>query len=176
VSRVAGTANREQLDEHDWEIITRLGYAMARAQLFEFAMVKMREAQQHDLNLPLEERWVEIAKWLKESAGTTSGRLEVPKPIRKDLIALVESRNAVAHHAYRSYVAARGNRGDRAVEEWAAWFEAQVEKLGPAYNAVMSIALALRDETLDDEGLLRVWRESIPEPVEPVSFPSPAAD
>ena len=93
-----------------------------------------------------------------------------------DLIELVESRNAVAHHSYRAYLAARGNRGDRAVEEWAAWFNTQIGKLGPAYNAVTSIALLLREETLDDEGLLRVWRESIPAPVEPLSFPCPAAD
>jgi hypothetical protein len=39
----------EQLDEHDHTVITRLGYAIARAQLFEFAMVKLLEAQRQDM-------------------------------------------------------------------------------------------------------------------------------
>ena len=100
----------EQLDEHDHTVITRLGYGVARAQLFEFAMVKLLEAQRQDMAIPLDERWPEIRTWLKASAGRTSGKLDVPEPIRKDLLAVVECRNVVAHHAYRTYLTARENR------------------------------------------------------------------
>ena len=36
----------------------------------------------------------------------------------------------------------------------------------------MSIVIALRDEALDDEGLVKVWRNWIPEPVDPVFVPT----
>ena len=55
-----------------------------------------------------------------------------PKPIREDLVAVVECRNVVAHHAYRTYLVARRNRGDRAIDEWVSWFDEQINKLGPA--------------------------------------------
>jgi hypothetical protein len=167
--------NEENLDEHDETILLALGYAVARAQLFEHAMLKMLEAQQHDLDVPLDERWAEIRDWLRESAGTTSGRLQVPKPIRNDLSAVVEARNRVAHDCYRMYFTARGNRGDRAVAEWGDWFVTQTKKFGKAYNGVISITLALREGELDEEGLVRVWREWVPDPVEPMVFPSVAA-
>jgi hypothetical protein len=168
--------NRENLDEHDETIVLLLGYAVARAQLFEHAMLKMLEAQKHDLDVPLDQRWAEIWKWLKESAGTTSGRLRVPKPIRKDLSAVVEARNRVAHDSYRMYTTARGNRGDHTVAEWGDWFATQTKKFGDAYNGVMSITMALREGELDDEGLIGVWRSWVRDPVEPMSFPPVAAD
>ena len=134
-------------------------------------MVRLLEVQRHDLAVPLDERWLEIRGWLKQSAGTTSTELRVPKPIRKDLAALVECRNKVVHESYRTYVVARDNRGQRAVDEWSAWFGAQTDKLGPAYNAVTSLTTALRAESLDDEGLIRVWREWAPEPVRVFTWP-----
>jgi hypothetical protein len=73
------------------------------------------------------------------------------------------------------YVTARGNRGDRAVAEWGDWFVTQTKKFGKAYNGVISITLALREGELDEEGLVRVWREWVPDPVEPMVFPSVAA-
>jgi hypothetical protein len=85
---------------------------------------------------------------------------------------VVECRNIVAHHAYRTYLTARENRGNRAVDEWISWFDEQIEKLGPAYNGVMAIVIALRDEALDDEGLVKVWRNWIPEPVGPAFVPT----
>jgi hypothetical protein len=138
-------------------------------------MLKMLEAQQHDLDVPLDERWVEIRDWLRESAGTTSGRLRGPKPIRNDLSAAVEARNRVAHDSYRMYVTARGNRGDRAVAEWGDWFVTQTKKFGKAYNGLISITRALREGELDDAGLVRLWRQWVPDPVEPMAFPSVAA-
>jgi hypothetical protein len=41
------------LDSADLSIVTRLGYATALAQLFEFAMLKLLEVQRHDLKVPL---------------------------------------------------------------------------------------------------------------------------
>jgi dolichyl-phosphate-mannose--protein O-mannosyl transferase len=71
-------------------------------------LVKLLEVQRQDTAMPLDERWPEIRKWLKASAGKTSGKLAVPGAIRKDLIALVECRNRVVHDAYRAYQAALG--------------------------------------------------------------------
>jgi hypothetical protein len=45
------------------------------------------------------------------------------------------------------------------------------KKLGTAYNGVISITQELRKGKLDDEGLVRVWREWVPNTVEPISFP-----
>lgn len=89
---------------------------------------------------------------------------------------MVECRNAVAHFAYRAYVTGRGNRGDRAVAEWADWFVTQSEQLGRAYNGVVSVTAALRPEELDDEGLTTVWRRWVADPVERLSYPAVAAD
>jgi hypothetical protein len=168
--------DRENLDQHDKTILLALGYAVARAQLLEHSMLKMLEAQQHNLDVPLDERWAEIREWLGESAGRTSGRLRVPRPIRQDLSAVVEARNRVAHDSYRMYVTARGNRGDRAVAEWGDWFVTQTEEFGKAYNGVMSITVALRESELDDEGLIGVWRMWVPDSIEPMSFPAVTAD
>ena len=60
----------EQLDDHDKRVVQRLGYAIARAQLFEFAMAKLLEAQRHDLSVPLDDRWDEISRWLAMTAHT----------------------------------------------------------------------------------------------------------
>jgi hypothetical protein len=148
---------------------------MARAQLFEHAMVKLLEVQRHDLAVPLEPRWAEISQWLMAPAGTTSRRPNIPERIRADLKAIVDCRNSVAHASYRGYVAAREKRGARAVDAWTEWFDEQISKLGVAYNGVMSITAAVRDGSLNDDALTRERRKWVTEPVAPLSFPPTAA-
>jgi hypothetical protein len=167
--------NMQRLDEHDETIIALLGYAVARAQLFEYAMAKLLEVQRHDPAVPLDERWPEITTWLTAGGRENTRRARLPRAIKQDLRAVVEARNAVAHVAYCAYVTGRGNRGDCAVDEWSTWLGDQTDKLGPAYNGVMSIVAALREEGLDEEGLLRSWRTWIPAPIEPLSYPAVAS-
>jgi hypothetical protein len=57
----------ESIDDLDRDVVLRLGYAVARAQLLEFAMAKLLEAQRQDMAVPLGERWDEIRGWLRQT-------------------------------------------------------------------------------------------------------------
>jgi len=166
----------EKLDRHDGAILSLLGYAAARSQLFEFAMLKLLEVQRHDLSVPLDERWTEIERWLTTfTAGRMAKELRVPEALAADLRAVVDRRNVVTHHSYRFYVARREKVGDRAVEEYTDWFDEQAATLGYAYNGLMAIVSARRDDSAtDDEAVLELWRESVPAPVEGMSIPGQA--
>jgi hypothetical protein len=84
----------EQLEEDDYPVLARLGYALARAQLFELALMKLLEAQRFDVDQPLEERWNEILGWLtKWTAGKAAKKLHLPEPIAADLLNIVRRRN-----------------------------------------------------------------------------------
>lgn len=162
----------EELDDLDRTILSRLGYAVARAQLWEFAMLKLLESQRHELEMPFADRWLEIERWLtKWPAGRIAHELHVPEAVAADLTAIVARRNLVAHHAWRFYLAGREKRGDRAVAAHAAWLDEQAAAMGRAYNGIMALVAKTREEgQADEDGVLAVWRRHVHEPV---SHPQP---
>jgi hypothetical protein len=134
----------ESLDEQDYRVLARLGYAVARAQLWEFAMLKLVETQRHDPNEPLDDRWPEIETWLtKWTAGKIAREMHVPDEVAADLKTAAARRNVVAHHAWRYYISARGKRGDSAVAHYCEWFDEEARMMGLAFNGVMTIRAAL---------------------------------
>jgi hypothetical protein len=168
----------EQLDDDDRTILCQLGYATARGQLFEFAILKLIEAQRHDLSVPLDDRWDEVEKWLTTwTAGRAANELRVPEAVGADLRAIVRRRNLVAHHSWRFYLGWRGKVGDRAVAEYTDWFVEQARLMGLAYNGVMTILGRLRDSANppEDADVIALWRGCVPDPVEDVSVPDQAA-
>jgi hypothetical protein len=161
----------ERLDDRDRDVLCRLGYAMARAQLWELAMLKLIEAQRHDVTVPLDDRWDDVKEWLKLPAGRAAGELGVPAPVAADLRAIVERRNLVAHHAWRFYIAAREKRGEAAADAHAAWLDDQARTMGFAYNGVMALVQRTRrDANASDDALVRLWRRSVRAPI-PSSSP-----
>jgi hypothetical protein len=173
--RAATVVRVENLDEHDRTILSRLGYAVARSQLFEYAMLKVLEAQRHDLTVPLDERWSEVERWLRLTAGAAARELRLPEAVVADLKAVVARRNLVVHHAYRFYFVTREKRGDGAVEDYLAWFDDQARMLGGAYNGLIWIAemVSKTPETPpDDEAVLTLWRRAMPTPVEDCELPA----
>jgi hypothetical protein len=169
----------ETIDEQDYAILARLGYAVARAQLFEFAMLKLVEAQRHDPAEPLDERWSEVETWLtKWTAGKISKELAVPEEIATDLRNAVARRNVVAHHAWRFYVGARAKRGDSAVAEYSDWLDEEARIMGRAYGGLLTIMHALKGSTtpLATAAVLAIWREHLPTPVHGVTVPGPEPD
>jgi hypothetical protein len=158
----------EELDDRDLRVIEQLGYAVARAQLLEVQMVRLLEAQRHDLAVPLDDRWDEISKWLRLTAGQLKDHLRVPEVVAKDLKALVGRRNDVAHHAWVRYVAARGiQTTDTAPEDWVEWLAEQARLLGVAYNALVELTAMLRnDERVEDADVESLWRRHVDRPVE----------
>ena len=162
-------AEKESLDEEDYRVLARLGYAVARAQLWEFAMLKLVETQRHDSAVPLDDRWPEIETWLtKWTAGKVARELSVPDEIAVDLITAANRRNVVAHHAWRYYITARGRRGDSAVAHYCDWFDEEAQMMGFAFNGVMTIraALAASARPLAGAVVLGLWRQSVPDPIE----------
>ncbi len=116
----------ERLDDGDRSVLAHLGYAIARAQLFELALLKLLEAQRHDVSAPLEDRWPEIEKWLtSKTAGAAAHDLELPESVAADLKVVVGARNLVAHHAWRLYLAARERHGGVAAEIYETWLDEQ---------------------------------------------------
>jgi hypothetical protein len=168
----------ERLDDDDRAVLCQLGYALARGQLFEIAMLKLVEAQRHDLSLPLDDRWVEIEKWLtKWTAGHAADELRVPNEIAADLHAIVGGRNHVVHRAWWLYIGRRAKVGDRAVAEYTEWLVEQARLMGRAYNGVMTILGRLREDAdpPDDAALIALWRTCVPDKVEDVLLPEQTA-
>lgn len=159
----------EDLDELDLAVLHHLGYAVARAQLLELAMVKLLEAQRHDLDVPLSERWDEINGWLKNTAGQLATLLGLPPSIAADLQILVKSRNVIAHESWTGYIAAREKaQGDSASADWQEWLTEQASVLGRAYNGVMRLAQRTRDASpnrLHPAEAEHIWREHVPAPL-----------
>jgi hypothetical protein len=159
-------------DAGDRRIIRRLGYAMVRAQLFEIAIVKVIEAQRHDLTTPVDDRWSEIEGWLELPAGRAAKRLQLHEEITADLKELVVRRNVVAHKGWVAYVGQREKYGDGAIQVYVAWFDQQIEMLGNAYNALMEIVVVVRDRPdLSRDEMLEMWRRTFPTPLWPVEIP-----
>jgi 23S rRNA G2069 N7-methylase RlmK/C1962 C5-methylase RlmI len=159
----------EQLGEPDKSILLRLGYAVARAQLFEFALLKLLEVQRHDLTQPLDKRWPEIERWLtKKTAGSAANELRVPELIASDLAQAVAGRNLVVHHAWRLYLAAGERHGDAAADLYTDWLELQAKLLGQSYNGLMKLTEAARSSaptTLTAYAMRTTWREHVRAPV-----------
>jgi hypothetical protein len=123
----------EAIDERDREVLLRLGYVIARAQLLELALLKLLEAQEHDLAAPLDERWPEVERWLTEwPAGRIANELQLSDGVAADLKEVVDRRNLVAHHAWRFYFTARERHGDPAVDAYCAWLDEQTAVFGRA--------------------------------------------
>ena len=167
----------EQLDDEDRDVLLLLGYTVGRAQLLEFALLKLLEAQRFDLDADPDERWHQIFHWLtKYTARRAANKLRVPEEVAADLGRLVTGRDFLVHHSYRFYLSARGTRGDVVVREYLDWFHGLSAALGYGYNGLLSIVAALQERTdsaLDDEALMRLWREHVPEPVPGFTPPDP---
>jgi hypothetical protein len=109
-------------------------------------------------------------------ARRAANKLRVPEEMATDLSRLVAGRDFLAHHSYRFYLSARGTRGDKVVREYLEWFHGLSAALGYGYNGLMSIVAALQEPAnseLDDEALLRLWREHVSEPVPGFTPPDP---
>lgn len=153
----------EKLEAHDLGVLGRLGYAVARAQLFELALLKLLEAQRHDVTAPLEDRWPEIEKWLTtKTAGSAARALKLPEVVAADLKAVVGVRNVVAHHAWRFYLATRERKGESAASLYETWFDDQARIMGVGYNATMALVTEARKASLDATEAERVWRSHFP--------------
>jgi heme A synthase len=157
-------------DDVDHRIFLRLGYAVARAQLLEAAMVKLLEAQQQDTRLPLDERWDEIATWLGLTAGQLRGKLGVPGTVAIDLKHAVDRRNRVAHQAWMLYSLARDRQAS--ADTWAPWLADEAAMLAQVTHGLArltELVRAIRESgaEVDPAELERVWRETVPEPVAP---------
>lgn len=177
--RSPAVTDKESLDEQDCRVLTRLGYAVARAQLWEFAMLKLVETQRHDLAVPIDDRWAEVETWLtKWTAGKIAQEFHVPEEIAADLMTATKRRNVVAHHAWRFYIGARGKRGDAAISHYSDWLDGEARMMGHAYNGVMTIrnALAASATPLPTETVLGLWRESLPQPIAEGTIPERGED
>jgi hypothetical protein len=164
--------NAERLDEDDMFIVTALGYAVARAQLLEYAMLKVIEAQTHDVTTSVDDRWPEIEKLMKLTAGQAARKLNLPASVVAELKALANRRNLVAHNAWTMYLAQRGNRGDRAVRAYADWLDDESRAFGRGYNGLMALLTVLRDRPdARQVDVLATWRDRVPEPVAAVTVP-----
>jgi hypothetical protein len=169
---VEAVDSAESLDSDDMTLVTALGYAVARAQLLEYGMLKVIEAQTHDLTASVDDRWPEIEKLMKLTAGQSARKLHLPEPVVADLKALANRRNLVAHNAWTMYLAQRGNHGDRAVGAYRDWLSGEARVFGHGYNALMTL-LALWHDRPDasQDDALGVWRTHVTEPVEAVTVP-----
>lgn len=165
----------EELDDLDRGVLSALGYAVARGQLFEFALLKLLEVQRHDLTIPQDDRWPEIEKRLnRKTAGAAANDLKVSPVIAADLKETVARRNVVAHHAWRFYLTRRANRGDPAAADYVDWLREQAAVLGRAYNAVRAIDDAARQiapTPLDVTTMEARWRSRVKAPVQPFELP-----
>jgi len=161
----------EELDDEDRDVVAHLGYALARAQLFEFGMTKLLEVQRHDLRVPLDERWHEIKKWLKLTAGQLRSELGLTSAISDDLRRLVDRRNQVVHQTWLAYQTSRGGTGGAsAPADYVRWLEEQAELFGHAYNGLMALVEARRahpSQAFADVAEA-TWREHVPEPLKPL--------
>jgi hypothetical protein len=162
----------EEIDDLDKDVLSQLGYAMARAQLLEWAIAKLLEATWQDTTLPLDERWAEINRWLKDSAGRLSDQLGVPRTVARDLQQAVARRNQVAHKSWIYYRNAREKaQGDVASADWVLWLAEQAAILGRAYNGVIAMRDTVRQQGADDveyPALEQAWRVHVPDPIEPL--------
>jgi len=160
----------ESFDDLDREVVMHLGYAVARAQLLEHALVRLLEAQRFDVSGPLDDRWDDISRWLNCTAGQLANQLNVPETVAEDLKAVVRKRNAVAHRAWTDYRTARDiAQGDAAADDWIAWLDEQAERLGRAFNVVIRLVRASREahpEPVEAAEIERAWRAEFPEPIE----------
>jgi hypothetical protein len=166
----------EQLSDDDHRVLAALGYAVARAQLFELALKKLLEVQQHDLNVPLEDRWPEILEWMtKWTAGRAAKELQLPEEVASDLVNLVAGRNQVVHNAWLIYVANKDLPGrDKAADESTAWLDEQARRLGLAHDALMALVdfgRAGLPMDLTGEEAVPTWRHFLTEPVGEVDPP-----
>ena len=163
----------ERLDELDRSVLERLGYAVARAQLFELALLKLLEAQRHDLEIPLEDRWAEIQTWLtKKTAGVAARDLKLPETVAADLKVVVAARNVVAHHVWRFYLAARERQGPDAAEVYVRWLDNQARILGTAYNATFALVERARAGILRQEQVEQAWRSHFEAPLTELAPPA----
>jgi hypothetical protein len=168
----------EKLDNLDKEILSALGYAVARSQLLEHSLLKLLEVQRHDLTLPLEERWAEIQRWMtRMTAGAAANELRLPEAIIAELKNAVERRNLVVHQVWSLYLIARRKRGDAAGRAYLPWLREQAAVLGRAYNGVLAINNAARQiapARLSYEITLARWRTRVAKPITAPELPPEA--
>jgi hypothetical protein len=178
----------ERLDDDDHQVLGRLGYALARAQLFELALMKLLEAQRFNVNEPLEERWDEILGWMTRwTAGRLAKELHLPEAIAADLANLVRRRNLVAHDAWLAYLSDKKRHGGQdTAGAYIVWLDEQARYLGLAYDALIVLTTFERygdefaesgidldmDLDMKGKGALPVWRHSVKEPVPKADVPA----
>ena len=110
------------------------------------------------------------------TAGRIGKELKLPADVAVDMQHIVRRRNAVAHHAWNTYLAARERHPDTAAEDYCTWLEEQSAALGHAYDGLMDIVRDARRIAPDSElvpvSALEIWRRSVREPVKPLGFPA----
>src|SRR4051794_18279234 len=121
----------------DERIYLRLGIAMSKAQLLELALVKLVEAQRHDLSLPLDDRWAEISKWIDMTAGELRSLLAVPPVVAADVRSATGRRNRIAHDVWLTYSV--GNDTRTPADVWARWLEAEAAMLQHVASGLMRL-------------------------------------
>lgn len=131
---------------------------------------RLLEQQRHDTSLPLDDRWEEISGWLDLTAGQLRARLGVPDEVARDLQAAVGRRNRVAHDAWMLYSAA-ANRQESA-DTWVPWLHGEATMFMQVRRGLWCLAAHLRDARVGgcevtDDAVLRVWRQYVPDPVQP---------
>lgn len=149
----------------DERMYRALGFAMSKAQMMEVEMVRVMEAQEHDLSVPLDDRWQEISRWLDMTAGQLRALLGVPEEIAVDLSAAVGRRNRVAHESWMPY--ALGDDSHASADDWVPWLAGEASMLQQVLNGLVRIREALiKGDDLDPDQLVSVWREEVPTTVE----------
>jgi hypothetical protein len=154
----------------DGRVYLALGQAVARAQEVEVVMVRLLEQQRQDTSLPLDDRWEEISGWLDLTAGQLRRRLGVPDALARDLVAAVGRRNRVAHDAWMLYSVAT-NRQESA-DTWVPWLQGEAMMLMGVRRGLAAMSDQAREarangRQITDDEAIQLWREYVPEPVEP---------
>jgi hypothetical protein len=164
------TLPTQDQDASDGRVYLALGQAVARAQEIEVAMVRLLEQQRQDTSLPLDDRWDEIGRWLELTAGQLRARLGVPDAIARDLQAAVGRRNRVAHEAWMLYSVATNRR--ESAGTWVPWFRGEAVMFMQVRRGLAYLTKQLREARAEgskvaDDAVMRLWREYVPEPIEP---------
>jgi hypothetical protein len=157
------TVSRDPQD--DERIYRRLGFAVSKGQMLELAMVRLAEAEKHDLASPLDDRWDEITRWREMPAGQLQRLLSVPEVIAADLSAAIGRRNRVVHEAWIGYRIGDDSRAS--ADAWAPFLDEEAEMLQLVVRGVVRLRILREDGDPTHDELVEVWREEVQESIEP---------
>jgi hypothetical protein len=151
----------ESIDRLDEAVLEQLGYAVARGQLFELALARLRNLQRQDLADPL----------------------RLPKVVADDVREVIARRELTLHHAWLLYERARTEARDDAIEEaacaerWIGWLVDQSDVLGRAANGLDWLTRLVRQggERFEAAQLERVWRCHVAGPLDRAEPPGDVA-